>query len=265
MIFSSQNFKTLFKLCTLCVLTACLWNFNGQAKPHNLTTQDAPQAESQIPVTIDQLSSNNGTIPVELQCENAVLSAPNTLKKFTCRLRNNTRKNIVAVNVTYSVILDENGVEFVEARLHTLDTRVHPDFYEASKSITPSAERIIEPPGPSAYGNATIKAVKVKVDYVEFDDKAKLGGNEKAEQIINDVREGAAKYKDWLSKKYTEHGKSLATILPLLESDQNLPTEFENSRLEQGARVYRNRLRHVYETRGVAEAVSHLETGSKPR
>lgn len=261
---SSWNFKIPFKLCTVCILIACLWYFSGQARPNSKGLQDSSQNESRMVITVDQMSSDDGMVPVELRCDNAILSAPNTLKTFTCRLRNNTAKNVVAANVTYSVVLDDNGVESLDARMHTLDARVHADFYEASKSITPGAERLIEPPGPSAYGNATIKGIKATVDYVEFDDNAKLGGNKKAEEIINDVREGAAKYKEWLSKRYTEHGKSLAAILPLLESDQALPTEFESSRLEQGARAYRARLRHVYETRGAAEAASNLAAGSKP-
>jgi hypothetical protein len=259
-----QKVKTLFGFFALCIPIACLWCFADDTASQKSALISSAQTEVQIPITTEHLKLDNGLVLIELQCGKAKLPAPNTLEKFTCKLRNNTAKNIVAVNISYSIILEENNVKSVETRLHTLDTMIHPDFYNASKFITPNAERIIEPPGPASYGSAVITGVEIKIDYVEFDDKSKLGDNYKAEQLIGEIREGAAKYKDWLAKKYTEHGKSVELIAPILMPNQPLPDEFKNSRFEQGARAYRTRLRRIFETSGAAGVSFYLNETASP-
>jgi hypothetical protein len=241
------------------MLASCSWYFYGNSTAREYEAHRAAQVKSEVPITVEQFVVDGNIIPVELRCEKAELSAPNRLETFTCRLRNNTRKNIVAANVTYSVVLEENGVKSVDTRSHTLDTSIHPDFYEPSKSIAPQGERIITPPGPSTYEGSVVTGVEVKVDYVEFDDKAKLGDNLKAEQIIDEVREGAARYKAWLVMKYIAHGKLIESITPALMQDEPLPKEFKDTRLDQGASAYRARLRRVYETHGAAALTRYLD------
>ncbi|HEV3471299.1 MAG TPA: hypothetical protein VG148_18385 [Pyrinomonadaceae bacterium] len=52
--------------------------------------QNNKQTEGlQVPVVVKQLPSENGLIPVELRCGMAHLSAPNTLEKFSCVVKNN--------------------------------------------------------------------------------------------------------------------------------------------------------------------------------
>lgn len=216
-------------------------------------------AGGQVIVRAKQLRSLNGVIPVELQCKEAHLTAPDILESFSCALKNNTDKNILAANVAYSVVFESGGKEDTDTRFHTLDTFVHPDFYEANKSIQPRGERIIEPPGPSFYADSIIKGVEIWIEYVEFEDKTTLGSNEKGSQIIAGIREGATKYREWLAQRYVEKGRSAEAIVPLLQTDQPLPKAgFENSYQEQGARAYRNRLRHIQDTRGAAQIERYL-------
>lgn len=225
------------------------------------SNQPAKQTEDlQLPIVAKQLPSENGVIPVELKCGTAHLIPPGRLEEFSCILKNNTNKNILATNVAYSVIFESDGKEAADTRFHTIDTFVHPDFYEANKSIQPGGESIIGPPGPSFYADSVIKRIEISVEYVEFEDKTTLGPNEKGAQIIADIREGAAKYRNWLAQKYDENGRSTKAITTLLQQDQPLPNElgFKNSYQEQGARAYRTRLRHIQETLGAAQIERYL-------
>lgn len=243
----------LVLVCTTAITAA---TFRKQS--HN-AAQGQEAFQRRVPISIKRVLHGVDNYAVEILCGPAFLSTPSELEGFTCRLRNNGSENLLAANVTYSILLEEDGKEWTESRSHMLDAAVHPDFYDVGKSILPGAERPIEPPGPSAYGSALIKGVEIEVDYLEFEDGITLGNNGKAAQIIADIRDGAAAYKRWLAKKYIERGKSVEAIAPLIERDALLPNELANTRLEQGARVYRNRLRHIYETRGAAQVEARLE------
>lgn len=216
--------------------------------------------QEQILVAARQLESINGVIPVELLCGPARLTSHDRLENFSCILRNNTNKNLLAANVAYSIIFETGGKEAMDTRLHTIETFIHPDFYEINKPILPGGESTIEPPGPMLYANSFIKRVEVRVEYVEFEDETTLGHNEKGAQIIAKIREGAAKYKNWLTQKYLEKGRSGKAIIPLLQTDQPLPNELglKDADEQQGARAYRNRLRRIHATRGAVQVEKYL-------
>lgn len=223
-------------------------------------TIQEPLSQEQILVVASQLDPINGVIPVELLCDPAQLTSHDRLENFSCILRNNTNKNLLAANVAYSIIFETDGKEAMDTRLHTIETFIHPDLYEVNKSILPGGERTIEPPGPMFYANSVIKRVEVRVEYVEFEDKTILGPNEKGAQIIMNIREGAAKYKNWLLQKYLEKGRSGKAIIPLLQIDQPIPNELglKGADEQQGARTYRSRLRSIHDTRGAAQVEKYF-------
>ncbi|MFZ0747836.1 MAG: hypothetical protein WAM70_00655, partial [Pyrinomonadaceae bacterium] len=163
-----------------------------------------------------QLEARNGLIPVKLECENAHLASPDRLDNFSCLLRNNTNKAILAGSVSYSVVVESSGKVVGDAHFQTFDTVIHPDFYDASKSIQPAAARDIGPPGPMFYANSVIKELKIEIEYIEFDDKTTLGAPEKGSEIT-DIREGAARYRDWLFQRYRGSGRSAETIIAILQ------------------------------------------------
>ncbi len=240
------------KLVVLGLLSFCLWAFSGKEAV-------SQQGGQPLPIIVKQLEGTNDVIPVELRCAAASLALPDRLESFSCNLKNNTNKNIIAGNVAYSVILESGGKEVTDTRFHTFDTFVHRDLYEANKSIPPGGEHVVEPPGPTFYAASVIKAIRIEIDYIEFEDKTTLGSNERGAQIIADIREGAARYRDWLAQKYAENGRSAEAIVHLLQQDLPIPDlGVKNQYQEQGERAYRTRLRHIRETRGTGEIDKYL-------
>lgn len=255
--FNSQPLKTLFRLCILFILTACLWIFSGNAY------QNATQFDEQIAVTINQLQLENGFHPIDIQCKPIHLSAPNRSEGFSCSLKNNTDKNITAVNLIYSILLNDNGTVGKDTHSLTIETLVHPDFSETNQPIAPGTEQTIGSIGRVSYEDAVIIGVEVGIDYVEFKDGASLGSDKTGSKIIADMREGARKYKNWLTQKYIKEGRSVSAVIPMLQNDQPLPNTleeltFKNPDEENGARAYRTRLRKIRETRGSAGVEQYL-------
>ena len=236
---STDTSKILIRILVFASLCLTLWVLTGR-------TQNVQQEESYISINIiKQLEPENQTIPAEIRCGMAHLTAPNRLEGFDCIIRNNTNKKITAVNAIYSVLIEEDGVLSKDTHSSTIDTVIHPDFKKINKAILPGEERPLGPPGAISYPNAIIKEVEIGIDYVEFDDTTTRGADEKGSQIIKDIREGAAKYKTWLSQKFNQQKRSVSAIVPLLQKEEPLPAvlQFINQQQELGAKAYRNYLR----------------------
>jgi hypothetical protein len=210
----------------------------------------ANQLPSDLSVVVRQLGREGDSL--ELSCDKVQIIGPSTLGTLSCILKNNTDKNILAANIAYLIAFESGGQESCDTRLHTIDTLVHPDFFAESKAIQPGQQRIIENPGPSFYANSDIKRVEAWIEYVEFADKTTLGDAEKGARIISNIREGAAKYKNWLAHKYDTAGKSATAAAALLRPDLPLAAELqlEDKYQEQGAKAYRTRLDRLYKTLG---------------
>jgi hypothetical protein len=193
-------------------------------------------------------------IPVELRCEDAEMSAPNALEKLSCVIKNNTNKYIAAAAVNISFLTEREEKLSLDSSYLTIETFGHPDFREEHKDnlISPGGERSFQDL-PTNYDNAVIKGVTVRIDYIEFADSATtLGPNRAGSRIISNIREGAEKYKNWLVQKYNESGKSINSIIKLLEKNQPIPAELEiqNGDQQQGVIFYRNYARKTFETKG---------------
>ena len=66
------------------------------------------------------------------------------------------------------------------------------------------------------------------------------------------VREGASRYKEWLSQIYTKTGRSPQVVLQQLQNE-SIPDDLNLStpEMRQGAYAYRTRMLKLYNTKGL--------------
>lgn len=207
----------------------------------------------EIPITVKQLESQNGIIPVELRCDDVKLNVPNKLENISCRATNNTDKNIFAVVVTILITFEQQGQKSLDSSNLAIEKNLHPDYLEEHKDtvIHPGEQAFIQT-NPTTYDDdAVVKEILMQIDYVEFKDTTTLGNDRFGSKLLKEVREGAAKYKNWLAKKYEESGKSETRMVNLLQKNQPIPEELNlKGRFWEGAFQYRNFLRRSYEAKG---------------
>ena len=226
------------------------------------STDTKPQQRLRLKVVTNQLASENGVIPVELECKDAELSALNSLEGLPCVLRNRTTKPISAGVTFTSVLLEKDGVTFVTSDYTMFDTFLHPDLRnERKSSLFLPGQEYPQNKLPVEYdSNVVIKGITVGIDYIEFDDETSLGSNQAGQRIISDTRLGAAKYKNWLVQRYDQAGQSLAAVIPLLDADEALSElGFQTGPELSGARMYRNLARRTYKTKGAEGLLKQLK------
>ena len=220
--------------------------------------QPPRQPSIQQPTAVaKQLDLEGGTPPVELQRPSARLSAANQLEEYTCVVKNNTGKAVAAFSLAWTIVIEAEGKESAITELEVMDSLIHPDFQESPslRSVSPGTQFVAES-GPTYLGsNDSIKRVEVSIDYVEFDDGTSLGPNtnSRSSQQIALVRDGAARYKEWLVQTYVNTGKSFKMVLQKLQSD-SIPDDLNlsPSEMKQGAHTYRRRILDIYNSRGPA-------------
>lgn len=205
----------------------------------------------EIPVVIKPLKVGNDIIPVEIQCKSVIITRPDTLDRFSCILINRTNKSIRAAGTGYSIIFDSNGKEEKDSHLEAMDTYIHPDLSEVKKPIEPGEISYISPPG-VAIRDAVIKRLEIELVYLEFADGTTVGFGGKGAELIANVREGAARYKNSLRQEYLNRGRAAQAILPLLEDNAPLGSEILNFEQRAGAKAYRRFLRKKHQKNGIA-------------
>ena len=221
------------------------------------STQEPVTFDKTIPIKVEELPLENGMFPLTVRCEDAHLTAPNTLDRFYCLAINNTGKNISAMASELTVITETSGG--LESRNTTAfidDSFVHPDVRAARrlKLTSSGAARTIQPAGPITF-DEPIKRVELTIKYVEFDDRTSIGSDSDGSRAIHSIREGAARYKEWLVNKYTLNKNSVETVAPLL-NNEDIPPELkfgDDKNLSQGAKIYRQALRNILEAQGSSE------------
>ncbi|HEV3470929.1 MAG TPA: hypothetical protein VG148_16520 [Pyrinomonadaceae bacterium] len=218
--------------------------------------------DSQIPVTTKQLSPENGIIPIELQCQVVRQPPPGEFRMLKCVVKNNTNKPVRALSVAYSISFIRNGAEISDSGHLTSDAYVHPDFQELNrhKFLSPGGEQVIVRGEPVQHDGAVAKDIEAEIDYVEFDDASALGPDLKGSTLLALIREGAATYKAWLKKKYLESGKSIDSIVPLLQDTPTLPAEYKvaDTMHVVGVDAYRKYARELHNKRGATELEKRL-------
>ena len=211
-----------------------------------------------IKVVVTQLPAQDNIIPVEIIGMVATSSAPNVLDDLTYFVKNNSGKAINAVAVTKKILYREDGKVKSLARCSTSDFSFHPDF--ASKPLASGDQAHMEAAGPTSFEEGTVVvSVSLNIDYVLYVDGTSYGDGSEGEQTVLSQREGAKKYKHLLREKYAKAGKSLVTIVPLLEQE----TKLDQLKLTQsesvGADRYRLYLLKTFRTKGAAEIERYIK------
>ncbi|MDT7604973.1 MAG: hypothetical protein QOF61_2970 [Acidobacteriota bacterium] len=207
----SDTARVVFRLAIAAMLSISLWVINA-------SVASTGQAERSMPVTVvRQLAPVSKLAPADLRCGVAHISVNNELE-FHCSLKNNSKKIITAASVTYAVVIETDGVETKDEN-NSVSISLGAQIKGIDKGTVPGGELSIGPAGPISYNHSVIKAVEVSVDFVEFDGDTRLGESDRGAQMVKDFREGAAKYKDWVAKKYKDNAKSINSLVPVLENE----------------------------------------------
>lgn len=239
------KFLTSIALITVVVGVAFAWR--------STTIRFQSREPATIKVVINQLPAKDGVIPIEIIQPTISSSASNKLEDFTYIIRNNSARAISAVAVSKTITYQEGGELYATSLYSMMDYAFHPDMGSA-KLFQPGTQTSMEAGGPLSFNQGVvIKEITLTVDYASYDDNTAYGSGREGERRINAMREGARKYKDWLGQNYSRGGKSLATILPLMQG-ASVPEELKLS-LDQtlGADRYRLYLLKTLQTKGAAD------------
>lgn len=212
---------------------------------------------SNIKVVVNTLPAKDGVIPIEIIQPMVVSSAPNKLDDLTYTLRNNSGKAVIALAVIRTIAYEDGGKVYAHSVYSTMDAAFHPDV--GGKAFLPGNQMSMETAGPVAFDDAVlIKEITLTIDYVSYADQTSYGSGGDGERRINAMRVGARQYKGWLAQEYARAGKSLATILPLIQT----PTIPEGLKLDpdqkMGADRYRLQLLSTLQKKGAADVESYL-------
>ena len=221
--------------------------------PESKSQDEKDYFQTEIQVVVKPLKAGDAIIPVDIQCEPVIVEKPDTLENYGCYFVNNSSKSIRAFGILHSIIFDTNGRPGRTSRLYVTHTYIHPDMSEEKKPFGPGDKRYIGPPGPITQPGSIIKALELAPLYVEYSDGTTGGSDASSMEMINEIREGAARYKQALRREYLRNGRSVVSIAPRLW--ESFSGEGQNSwTLHQrtGANAYRRFLQERYEKAGSA-------------
>lgn len=220
------------------------------------------------PVIVNQIVSEDGTPLVEIieaRCE----ATPKRLESYSCRVRNNSGKEITALALIWAITWSDGHSEHSENQYRFTDWVFNGEL----AGLAPGNEASSESSGPLwVEGNEFIKSIRVSVDYVEFADKSSLGSDHSgASRRFALTRLGAKAYREWLLGIYQERGsKGVMEELTKERGDNfvELPDEpraglgsvkGDKELFRRGATIYRNwLLRQVYSKQGLEAVIQKL-------
>jgi len=253
-----MRFKLLINpiLVMMVIGGALTWRY----KPTNPTGAQQPErVDGTVKVVLKQLPVQDHVIPVEIILPVAKSSAPNVLDDVTYFVKNNSGKAISAVAVTKRVLYREDGKLVGNTRCSTVDFLFHPDF-AGSKPLASGDQASMEASGPTSFEDGTvILSVTLKIDYVQYVGGSSYGAGSEGERTVLSQREGAKKYKDLLRENYAKAGKSLVTVVPLLEQETKLDQLNLTQSESVGANRYRLYLLKTFRTKGGAEIERYIK------
>lgn len=213
-----------------------------------------------MPVQLDgQIDTNYNLRLVELKCDDAELTNPNTLYNLNCKVSNLTDKAVTAASIAFTITTEKNGRSSPDTAIINL---WHPEpSEEGAKNIIPPRGESSVSPLPVEY-DGRITLISMRVDYIEFADGTNWGPNQSGSRLITGMRKGAAKYKEWLRSKYQESGKSPSTFATLLEQDEAAlrnELHLQADSQQEGAALYRRYVNRVIKKNGVKSFIKRLE------
>jgi hypothetical protein len=250
-----MRFKLLINpiLVMIVVVGALTWRH----KP-STGAQQPERVDGTVKVVLKQLPVQDDVIPVEIIQPVATSSAPNVLDDVTYFVKNNSGKAISAVAVTKRILYREGGKLVANTHCSTVDFLFHSDF--PSKPLVSGDQAPMEAPGPTTFEDGTVLvSVTLQINYVQYVDGSSYGGGSEGENMVLSAREGAKKYKAFLRENYIKAGKSLVTVVPLLEQDTKLDQLKLTTSESEGAARYRLYLLKTFRTKGGAEIERYIK------
>lgn len=216
--------------------------------------------KSFVPVTIRPGDADS--YPVVLRCDDAELSAPNSIKKLSCLLKNNSNRTIIAGTVSIWVTVQQQRSTEIVSSYDSFDTFLHADFHNDHKTnaIPPGGEYRLDQLS-TDYGDGVVTQISEAIDYIEFAEGAPIGATSRGSQIVADTRKGAVKYKIWLVQEYRRNKLSAESLIELLNSSAALPADTELQTVDaqrQGANMLRKYFLRVYASEGAAGVVKRI-------
>jgi hypothetical protein len=210
-----------------------------------------------IKVTLNQLPAKDGVAPIEIIQPTVVSSAPNKLDDLTYIISNNSGSTVIAAAVIKTINYEEGGRVYAHSVYSTMDS-AFPDM--SGRPLLPGTQMSMESAGPVTFDEGVaIKEITLTMDYVSFHDRTAYGSGGEGERRIKGMREGARRYKGWLAQEYSRAGKSLASILPVIEAP-SIPAALRmDSDHSMGADRYRLNLLRTLKTKGAAEVENYLK------
>ncbi|HKR61630.1 MAG TPA: hypothetical protein VJS64_18225 [Pyrinomonadaceae bacterium] len=215
--------------------------------------------KSTIRIVVDQLPSQ-GTLPaVEILQPAFSSSSLNQVEDVTYAIRNNTTKGIISAVVAKTFVYQIGSRSLSDSSYSSFDYSLHPDM-RTQRVLTPGNQMQMDS---SPFGfevGAEVKEIKLRIDYVEFDDNSAIGNGGEGERKITLMREGARRYKGLLVQRYRKDGQSIAKIIPLLESKEGYSAlHLDDINLSLGADRYRLHLLKKLQTNGAPEVERFLK------
>lgn len=245
-----MKFKFIAGIALIAVLVGVAFAWHGST---GFQSRDA----AAIKVVINQPPTKDGVVPIEIIQPTIVSSAPNKLDDLTYILRNNSGKAVIAIALIKTISYEEGGKVYADSVYSTMDAGFHADV--GGRAFLAGSQTSMESAGPLSFNEGVvIKEITLTVEYVSYADQTAYGSGVEGERRINGMREGARRYKSWLAQEYSRAGKSLAIILPLIET-HNIPKELKLD-LDQttGADRYRLQLLKTLKTKGAADVENYL-------
>jgi hypothetical protein len=246
-----MQFKFLTSIVSIVIVVgvALAWRSTSSG----LQSREPPS----IKVVINQLPSRDGVVPLEIIQPILVSSAPNKLDDLRYILRNNSGKAVLAAAVIRTITYGDGGKDYAQSVYSTLDAAFHPDM--GGKPFFAGSQMVMESAGPVSFDEGVvIKEITLTIEYVSYADQTDFGSGGEGERRINAMREGARRYKRWLAQEYSRAGKSLASILPVIQTP-NIPEELKNDPNQTlGADRYRLHLLSTLQKKGAANVESYL-------
>lgn len=229
----------------------------GMAVAWHRTAESQSRESAAIKVVINQSPVKDGVVPIEIIQPAIVSSAANKLDDLTYTLRNNSGKPVIAIALVKTISYEERGKAYAQSRYSTVDAAFHSDV--GGRPFLHGTQMSMESAGPLSFNEgAVIKEITLTVEYVSYADQTAYGSGGEGERRINAMREGARRYKRWLVQEYSRAGKSLATILPVIETP-SIPEELKlDSDQTMGADRYRLQLLKTFKTKGAADVENFL-------
>lgn len=247
-----MRFKFITSIAVIALLVSVVF------ARHNTSIRLQSREPSNIKVVVNPLPAKDGVIPIEILQPTVVSSAPNKLDELTYYLRNNSGKAVIALAVNRTISYEEGGKVYDHAVCTTMDTAFHPDT--GSNPFLTGSQMSMEAAGPVGFDDgAVIKAITLTIEYVSYADQTTYGSGGEGERRIKGMRDGARRYKDWLTQEYARAGKSIITIIPEIQR----PSIPENLKLDSdqtmGAHRYRLYLLNTFQRKGAADVERYLK------